>query len=262
VASAAERTVLEGMLAAVRQRKTLERYVTLPLSSEEACSSLGPIAADTEAEIHWFGVNGSRADAEINSGNGREWRVVYMTDKASKVTELWVFERPRPFKGVKGGTAIVVDGAVGAGKSTLMAGFAEGEDTPWVVFDELVLGRIHTNHLIWVEACGPLYKGFLAGIAALAAEGNQVIMPSSGLPQTMFLEALRAIPTLYVGLECPLRVVMERNRGREGRWAGLAERSYAEFGTNGWRYDLQLDSGALGPDAIVAELRGALASIK
>jgi chloramphenicol 3-O phosphotransferase len=262
VASGAARTLLEGMLAAVRQQGALDRYVSLPLSPLEASSLLMPVAAAVGAQINWFGLNGSRADAEITAGDGRQWRVVFMTGNASKVTGLWVFERPPPFQGVKGGTAVVVDGAVGAGKSTLMARFAEGEDTPWVVFDELNFGRIHTNHLIWLETCGPLYKGFLAGIAALAAEGNQVIMPSNGLPQTMFLDALAAVPTLYVGLQCPLPVVMERNRGREGRWAGLAERSYAEFGTNGWRYDLLLDSNALSPDALVAEVRTVLASIR
>jgi chloramphenicol 3-O-phosphotransferase len=125
--------------------------------------------------------------------------------------------------------------------------------------DEVNFGRIYTSHLIWLETCGPLYKGFLAGIAALAAEGNQIMMPSNGLPQTMFLDA---VPTLYVGLECPLPVLMERNRGREGRWAGLAERSYAEFGANGWRYDLLLDSNALSPDALLAEVRKALVSIR
>jgi chloramphenicol 3-O-phosphotransferase len=250
--------VLESMLGDVQQRRGLDRYVTLPLSPEDAASSLRPIAAATEVEIRWFGVNGSRADAEIISADGLEWRVVFMTDNASRLTGLWVFDRPAPFQGVAGGTAIVLDGAVGAGKSTLMARFAEAEDAPWVVFDEVNFGPIRTSHLIWPETCGPLYKGFLAGMAALAAEGNQIMTPSSGLPQTMFLEALGAVRTLYVGLECPLPVLMERNRGRDGRWAGLPERSHAEFGANGWRYDLLLDSDALSPDALVAEVRAAL----
>ena len=72
---------------------------------------------------------------------------------------------------------------------------------------------------------------------------------------------MSAIPTLYVGLKCPLAVLIERNRGREGRWAGLAERSFAEFGVNGWHYDLLLDSNALSPDALVAEVRSALANL-
>ena len=115
--------------------------------------SLQPIADTPGAETAGSGST-ALADAEIPSGGEREWRVVFMTDTAQRVTELWVFERPEPFQGVAGGTAIVVDGAVGAGKSTLMQQFADGEDTPWVVFDEVNFGRIHTSHLIWPEICG------------------------------------------------------------------------------------------------------------
>jgi len=255
------RILFEDMLGAVRERKSMDRYVILPVSGEEAARSLQPIADAPGVEIRWFGVNGPRADAEIVSGDGREWRVVFMTDDTARLKELWVFPRPEPFEGVGGGRAIVVDGASGAGKSSLMERFAHAEDTPWVVFDEVNLGRIQTSHLIWLETCGPLYRGFLAGIAALAAEGNQVIMPSSGLPQQMFFDALGPIPTLYVGLECPLTVLMERNRGREGRWAGLAEKSFAQFGLNGWHYDLLLDSSGLSLDSLVAELRRAFRSI-
>jgi len=250
--------LLDDMLDAVRQRRTMDRYVIPPLTVHEAARSLQPIADATETEIRWLGVNGPRADAEIVSGDGREWRVVVMTDDTMRARELWVFQRPEPFEGVKGGRAIVVDGAVGAGKSTLMQRFAETEDSPWVLFDEINFGHIHTRHLIWRKTCGPLYAGFLAGIAALAAQGNQVIMPSSGLPQQMFLDALAAIPTLYVGLECTLAVLLERNHGREGRWAGQSESSFAEFGVNGWHFDLLLDSGSRSPDALVAEVRRAL----
>jgi hypothetical protein len=142
-----------------------------------------------------------------------------------------------------------------------MERFADADDTPWVVFDEVNLGRIRTNHLIWLETCGPLYRGFLAGIAAVAAAGNQVILPSNGLPQQMFFDALATIRTLYLGLECPLPVLMERNRGRDGRWAGLAEKSFSQFGGNGWRYDLLLDSNVLGPDALVDQVRRAVWTI-
>ncbi len=251
--------LLEALLSAVRQRNSTDLYVSSPLSAGEAARSLRPIADAMEVEIRWSGINGSRVDAQIVSGDGREWRVVFMTDDDSRIRELWVFQRPEPFRGVEGGRAVVVDGAAGAGKSTLMERFADTEDTPWVLFDEVKLGRIRTNHLIWLETCGPLHRGFLAGIAALAAEGNQVIMPSSGLAQQVFSDALGAIPTLWVGLECPLPVLMERNRGREGRWAGLAENSFAQFGVNGWHYDLLLDSNALSPDALVAEVRRVLA---
>jgi hypothetical protein len=168
-----EHRLLEDVLDAVRQGKSIDRYIVFPLSADEAARSIRPIADVSGVEIRWIGVNGPRADAEIISGDGQEWRVVFMTDDTSRLSELWVFRRPEPFGGVEGGRAIVVDGVSGAGKSTLMERFADAEDTPWVVFDEVNLGHIRTNHLIWRETCGPLYRGFLAGIAAVAAEGNQ-----------------------------------------------------------------------------------------
>jgi chloramphenicol 3-O-phosphotransferase len=261
VAVEKERILLEEMLGALRQRQPIDRHISVPLSGNDAAMSLRPLAEAPVVDIRWFGVNGSRADAEMVSQDGRNWRVVFTVDNEFRMRNLWVFERPEPFRGVNGGRAIVLDGASGAGKSTLMKRFAESEPTPWVVFDEVNFGRIHTHHLIWLESCGPLYRGFLAGTAALAAEGNQVIMPSGGLPQKMFLDALAAVPTLYVGLECSLPVLVERNRERDGRWGGLAEKSFAEVAASEWRYDLVLDSNARTPDALVAELRSALSHI-
>jgi chloramphenicol 3-O-phosphotransferase len=258
VAVEKERILLDEMLGALRQRQPIDRYISVPLSEKEAAMCLRPLAEAPVLDIRWFGVNGSRADAEMVSEDGRQWRVVFTVDNGFRMRKLWVFERPETFQGVEGGRAIVLDGASGAGKSTLMKRFAESEPTPWVVFDEMNFGRIHTHHLIWLESCGPLYRGFLAGTAALAAEGNQVIMPSGGLRQKMFLDALVAVPTLYVGLECSLPVLIERNRGRDGRWGGLAEKSFAEIAASEWRYDLVLDSSAHNPDALVAALRSAL----
>jgi chloramphenicol 3-O-phosphotransferase len=259
VETTGERVLLESILRTVRERQELKDYLSPTLSATEAASSLQPIAdAAAGVEIRWIGVNESRVDAGITSIDGREWRVVFTTNAAGRLAGLWVFQRPPPFRGWEGGRAIVVNGLSGSGKSALMQQFEESEDPPWVVFDEINLGRVRSGYLIWPEPSGPLHRGFLAGIAALAAQGNQVIMASSGLPHTLFVEALTGIPTLYVGLTCPLSVAVERNHGRQGRWGGLAENSTNAH--EGWHYDLLLDSNALRPDALVAEVRKALAS--
>ena len=87
------------------------------------------------------------------------------------------------------------------------------------------------------------------------------MMPSSGLPQKMFLDVLDSVPTIYVALVCPLPVLLDRNRGREDRWAGLAESSWADFAKNDWHYDLVFNSDALRPDVLVRGLRTALSRI-
>ena len=72
--------LLDDLLDAVRQRRSMDRSIVLPLSAEDAARSLQPIADATGVEIRWLGANGPRADAEIVSGDGREWRVVFTTD--------------------------------------------------------------------------------------------------------------------------------------------------------------------------------------
>jgi chloramphenicol 3-O phosphotransferase len=253
----ARRDLLSSLIQAARDPGVLEGYVQPPATAPEVAAALAPIAATAEADISWVGINTSRVDVGVNGPEDQEWRVVFITDDARTVTNLWVFERPLPFPGVPGGRAVIVNGPSGAGKSSLMNQIWSDDTTPWVLFDEVNYGLVKSPYLIWPDTAGPLHRGFVAGIAALAQAGNQVMLASSGLAQSVFRDAFRGVPTLYVGLDCPLEVLLERERGRDGRWGGLAAGSVGAH--DGWTYDLLLDSYNLTLEQLADEVRRAIA---
>lgn len=230
--------------------------VVPPGSPSEIDSTVAPIRASTGLEVTWLVVNGHRLDATVLSAGGREWRVVLGTDDGVTVRYFHAVEKPRRFDGVPGGRAVILNGPSSAGKSTLMQQLQADATTPWVMFDELSFGSVPSGYLIWRDTAGPLRRGFLAGIAALAAEGNQVVLSAGGFPQQDFVNAFAAVPTLYVGLDCALDVLVERQRGRDDRWGGLAEGSLGCH--DGWRYDVRLDSGRASPGELAAEIFRAL----
>jgi len=203
--------------------------------------ALAPIAASPEPEVTWIGVNRARVDATVESTDGRSWRVVFFTSDGREVTGLAVYQR-RTYLPAPGGLAVVLNGPSGAGKSLLMDTLVAASDLPWVRFDEPTLGAVDQELLIWRESAEALHLGFVRGMAAVAAAGNRVVAAAAGLPQSWFLEAFGAVPTLYVGLHCARDVLLAREDGRDGRWGGLAESSMGVH--EGWAYDLQLDSTA------------------
>lgn len=205
---------------------------------------LAPLAAVAELQIEWLVTNMDRVDAGV-TGDDREWRVVYRTDEDGLVAALWVHERPPRFDGLVGGRSVVVNGPSGSGKSSLMTALVDLASTPWVMFDELSLGTVKEPYLIWRDSAPALQRGFLAGIAALAEAGNQVTLSSGGVPFDVLRGAFAGIPTVFVGLDCPLPILLERERGRPGRWGGLAEESLGVH--NGWTYDVRIDTSTVAP---------------
>ncbi len=140
---------------------------------------------------------------------------------------------------------LVANGPSGSGKSTLLRSIAEVSDAPWVTFDEPILGTTDQSLLLWPHRAPQLHTGFLDGIAAVAAAGNAVAVAAGGHSQARFRESMREVRTLYVGLDCPTDVLLDRERGREGRWGGLALQSSSAH--DGWSYDLRIDTSEIAP---------------
>lgn len=248
--------LLRSLLQAASAPASLVGYVRPPAIASEVAAALAPIAATGKADIAWVVINMTRVDVGVTGPGDREWRIVFTTEDAQTVTGLWVFERPMPFPGLPGGRAVIVNGPSGAGKSSLMNQIWSDDPAPWVVFDEINYGMVKSPYLIWPETAGPLHRGFVLGIAALARAGNQVLLTSSGMDQSVFRDAFVSVATLYVGLDCPLEILLERERGREGRWGGLAAGSVGTH--DGWTYDLLLDSSMSTPQQLADEVRRAL----
>lgn len=218
--------------------------------------ALVPLAAAGDVSVRWLGQNEGRVDAGVVAP-GREWRVVFFLGDDGLVTSVDVHEKPPLFEGVPGGRAIVVNGPSGAGKSSLMEAVLEQATTPWVIFDEPWLGATRQVHLIWRDTAPVLHEGFLRGIAAVAATGNQVALAAAGHPAAVVTEAFAGVPLLLVGLDCPLEVLLVRERGRPGRWGGLAAASLDVH--DGWSYDLRFDSSTTGPQEMAEAVLDAVA---
>lgn len=230
--------LLAEIVKATARTDLSPRLTPDPVRAGEIVAALTPVVS-ADPVIDWVGVNGARVDIGIVSSSGQEWRVVCSID-ATGVHSARVFERPKPFLGIEGGRAVIVDGPSSAGKTTVMNAVLDRSSAPWVMFDEPFFGLVRSPFLIWPEASPTLRAGFLAGIAALAAAGNQVIMATGGLQPETFRPISAGVPTLWVGLSAPLDVRIARQSGRADRWGGLTESH--DSAAPGWTYDLSYDT--------------------
>ena len=249
--AAGHRELLERLLSAAVD----DSLGTVTLGSErtvEFARSLAPITTSTDPRVTWIGVNRQRVDATVESADGQTWRLVLGTSDGDTVDWLAVFTR-RAYEPAPNGIAVVINGPSGAGKSSLMDAVAATSPAPWVRFDEPTYGTVDPEYLIWRETADALHVGFLRGMAALAAAGNRIITSAAGLPQAWFRDAFEPVPTLYVGLDCPLAELLIREDGRDGRWGGLAASSVTVH--DGWNYDLRLDSAADPPEVLADRVR-------
>ena len=85
----------------------------------------------------------------------------------------------------------------------------------------------------------------LAALAAAARLGNQFLVSAAGIDQRRFRDALEGVPTVYVGLDAPLDVLVARQLTQADKFGGLAEESIGIH--DGWEYDLRIDTVAHSP---------------
>ena len=219
------------------------QLTTDPLRAEEIVAALTQAATAPERRTDWIVINNRRVDATVVSGD-REWRIACSID-GQGVHSATAFRRPTPFPGVAGGRAVIVTGPSSAGKTTVMRAVVDTAHTPWVMFDELFFGTVAWPFLIWPDQSPTLRPGFIAGIAALASAGNQVILTSGAASSHELDPIVRSVPTVIVGLDCPLAVRVARQQARADRWGGLTEESNDSHA--GWVLDARFDTDRLSP---------------
>src|SRR4051812_19824670 len=186
--------------------------------------------------------NGSRIDARVHGEGDEAWLVVvwFSDGFLTEVESVTFYPRPEPFDGLPSGRVIVLNGPSSVGKSSLMREFADRARTPFACLDEPFLGRIPPHFLAWQETLGPHVAGFLAAMAEAAALGNQFIVSAAGISQKKFEAALTGVETVYVGLDAPLEVLVQRQLEQIDKFGGLAEQSVNFH--DGWNYDLRIDT--------------------
>ena len=196
------------------------------------------------SDVVWLGRNDQRIDVRLRDPAGREHHVVAMDDGTALTLSL-VLNEPDQVP-AHPPLVVVVNGPSSSGKSTLMAAIARHSHIPWVRFDEPIVGTTDQRVLVWRERAPHVHAGFLGGIAAVAAAGNAVAVSAGGHPQSSYRRSLAGLTALYVGLDCPMEVLLAWERGREGRWGGLAVQSINDH--DGWSYDLRIDTSTTDPD--------------
>lgn len=113
---------------------------------------------------------------------------------------------------------------------------------------------------------GPVGLGLLAGMyasmAALARAGCHVIgdvVIHDRRELALAAMALADSDALFVGLRCPLEIALQRERARGNRAPGGAVAFHHLVHAHA-RYDLEVDTATLSPEACAREIRAALAA--
>jgi chloramphenicol 3-O phosphotransferase len=119
---------------------------------------------------------------------------------------------------------------------------------------------------------GLLYAGLYEAVAAHSRVGLNVVVDVGHHQRALLVDAatrLQGLPVLFVGVRCPIEVLMQRRRASDpSTYASAAEseaipapivRWQADV-HGGWEYDLELDTSVLTPEQCVAAIRGRLRS--
>ena len=183
------------------------------------------------------------------------------------------------------GRIILLNGTSSSGKTTLVRALQDRLPDPWIEIgiDRFVfaLPKRYLDQPLWSEVfryvrpdgradgpftieTGPLGKRLVRGMhrtaAALAADGldlivDHVLLEGSWLDELGRLWAPFGV--LFVGVVCPLGVVVERERGRRDRTIGQAEAQFAVVHRRGG-YDIEVDTSELTPQDAAARVVDAI----
>ena len=138
---------------------------------------------------------------------------------------------------VEPGKIIFLHGASSSGKSTLARGVQAriGEPFWHISIDHLrdagvlPMARFKAGDFDWKAARAPFFDGFHRSLAAYAAAGNNLVLEHI-LDTDGWLEALaslfRPFDVFFVGVHCPLPLLIERENLRGDRPAGSAEQDF------------------------------------
>jgi len=182
------------------------------------------------------------------------------------------------------GSIIVLNGTSSAGKTTLATAVQDVMDAPYLllgidlIFDALpqrYVARLAPNAIpapdahegfVWICTepggrgfrelrVGPvgqrLWSGMRHAAGALARRGNHVILDDVILDHEALVDygtALDDVPTLLVGVTCPLAVLEAREVARGDRVRGLAEAWLPLVERHAPPYDITVDTSFTSPE--------------
>jgi chloramphenicol 3-O phosphotransferase len=190
--------------------------------------------------------------------------------------------------GRRPGRIILINGTSSSGKTTLVRALQAALPDPWleIGIDRFVfaLPKRYLDQPLWSEvfryvrpdgiADGPfrietgelglrLVSGMHRTVAALARSGLDVIVDHVLLEPAWLRECRElwaGFELLFVGVRCPLAVVVERERSRRDRTIGQAAAQFEVVHRAGG-YDLEVDTSRLSPDEAAGRVVAALGAL-
>ncbi len=190
------------------------------------------------------------------------------------------------------GQVVILNGAPRSGKSSIVAAVQENLPGPWMNLGVDVFARWATparyrpgiglrpgGERPEVEALVPaLYASLFDSVAAHARQGLNVVvdvglheaysLPLGVLPDAA--QRLRGLAVLFVGVRCPVEVIMARRdaseNGGEGAYVTSGPRGEVPAAVLRWQdevhreklYDLEVDTSALSPGQCAEAIRKCL----
>lgn len=184
----------------------------------------------------------------------------------------------------KPGQIVILNGAPRSGKSSIVTAIQETFDGPWMnlgvdVFVTVVtpekyrpgLGLRPGEEGHWLAPLVPtFYAAMYESIAAHSRAGLNVVTDVGHHDQTILADSARrlsGLPVLFVGIRCPVEVIMERRNagqaGREGEYLTGSAGGAIPAPILRWQhdvhipgiYDLELDTSMLSPMECAAAIR-------
>jgi len=126
----------------------------------------------------------------------------------------------------------------------------------WLVFETAEEGGKPSVVIRVGPVAERLFRGMRHAIAAMAAQGNNLIVDDvmMGSAGAEYAALLAAFEVHLVGVFAPLAVLEERERQRGDRMIGLARWQYERVHA-GIAYDLEVDTSEATPEACAALIR-------
>ena len=186
------------------------------------------------------------------------------------------------------GQIVILNGAPRSGKSSIVAAIQETFDGPWMnlgvdVFVREITPKRYRPGLGLRpgeedHSLAPLVPTFYAAmyesIAAHSRAGLNVVVDVAHYDTRILADSARrlaGLPVLFVGVRCPIEVIMDRRNagqvGREGQYATGLQGEPTPAPVLRWQrdvhhpgiYDLEVDTSLLSPEESAAVIRRRLA---
>lgn len=177
---------------------------------------------------------------------------------------------------MESGTVIIVNGASSSGKTSIVKALQASFEEPYLDagldrFLWMLPGR-YLNRPLWDDVLGlatsaghtghRLVRGMHRAIAALAYAGNNVVADHVLVEPAWASDIAGCLGDLnawLVGVNCPLEMLIEREKARNDRTLGQAQAQYDlvhRYAT----YDLEVDTSVLTPEQCAEAIHGAIES--